>query len=66
MEGFRDQLKEIKASMVDGKFLAEDSSTPVGQEIVTGLLDRCFMWTGIVLERLLCLRRVSESITGFR
>ena len=37
--------------MVDGKFLAEDSTTPAGQDIVIGLLDRCFLWSEIVLKR---------------
>ena len=51
VEGFRDQLKEIQATMVEGKFLADDSTTPKGQDIVIGLLERCTLWTGIVLER---------------
>lgn len=51
VEGFRDQLQEIQGTMVEGKFLAEDSSTPKGQEVVIGLLERCTLWTGIVLER---------------
>lgn len=37
--------------MVDGKFLAEDSTAPAGQAIVVELLDRCFLWSGIVLTR---------------
>lgn len=37
--------------MVDGKFLAEDSTAPAGQAIVAELLDRCFLWSGIVLDR---------------
>ena len=37
--------------MVDGKFLAQDSTTPPGQDIVVGLLERCFLWSEIVLER---------------
>ena len=36
--------------MVDGKFLAEDS-TPAGQDIVVGLLERCLLWSEIVLKR---------------
>lgn len=51
VEGFRDQLKEIKATMVDGKFLAEDSTAPAGQDIVAELLSRCFLWSDIVLTR---------------
>lgn len=37
--------------MVDGKFLAKDSTAPGGQAIVAELLDRCFLWSGIVLTR---------------
>ena len=37
--------------MVDGKFLARDSTAPAGQTIVAELLDRCFLWSGIVLTR---------------
>ena len=37
--------------MVDGKFLGEDSTAPAGQGIVIGLLDRCFLWSDIVLTR---------------
>ena len=51
VEGFRNQLKETKATMVDGQFLAEDSTAPAGQDIVIGLLDRCFLWSDIVLTR---------------
>ncbi|KAL9126289.1 MAG: hypothetical protein Q9217_004638 [Psora testacea] len=51
IEGFRAQLKEIKATMVDGKFLGEDNTAPTGQDIVIGLLERCFLWSDIVLTR---------------
>ena len=37
--------------MVNGKFLAEDSTEPAGQDIVIGLLERCLMWSEIVLKR---------------
>lgn len=37
--------------MVNGKFLAPDSTAPAGQAIVVELLDRCFLWSGIVLTR---------------
>ena len=37
--------------MVGGKFLGTDSSVPAGQDIVAGLLDRCVLWSKIVLER---------------
>lgn len=37
--------------MKDGKFLGENGSVPAGQDIVTGLLERCLKWSYIVLER---------------
>ena len=37
--------------MVDGKFPAEDSTTPAGQKIATDLLNRCLLWSEIVLAR---------------
>ena len=37
--------------MVNGKFLAEDSTAPAGQDIVIALLERCLMWSEIVLKR---------------
>ncbi|KAL9593200.1 MAG: hypothetical protein Q9219_007646 [cf. Caloplaca sp. 3 TL-2023] len=51
VQGFRDQLREIQATMIDGKFLAEDSTTPAGQQVATELLDRCLKWSEIVLTR---------------
>ncbi|KAL8833696.1 MAG: hypothetical protein Q9170_004141 [Blastenia crenularia] len=51
VRGFQDQLREIQATMVNGKFLAEDSSTPTGQEVATDLLNRCLKWSEIVLAR---------------
>ncbi|KAL9042187.1 MAG: hypothetical protein Q9180_000767 [Flavoplaca navasiana] len=51
IEGFQDQLREIQATMVDGKFKAENSTTPAGQNVATELLDRCLKWSEIVLSR---------------
>lgn len=56
VEGFRDQLKEIQGTMVDGQFLREDSTAPTGQAIVAGLLDRCLLWSDIVLTRYVNVR----------
>ena len=47
--------------MVDGKFLAEDSTAPAGQAIVVELLNRCFLWSGIVLTRCAPLAQFIES-----
>ncbi|KAI4268731.1 MAG: hypothetical protein LQ337_007689 [Flavoplaca oasis] len=51
IQGFQDQLREIQATMVDGKFMAENSTTPAGQNVATELLDRCLKWSEIVLSR---------------
>lgn len=37
--------------MIDGKFIGTDGTAPAGQEIVAFLLDRCFLWSEIVLDR---------------
>ena len=47
--------------MVDGKFLAEDSTAPAGQAIVSELLNRCFLWSGIVLTRCAPLAQLTED-----
>lgn len=46
--------------MVNGKFLAEDSTAPAGQAIVVELLDRCFLWSGIVLTRYASSERMNR------
>lgn len=51
VHGFQDQLREVQATMVNGKFLAEDSTTPAGQHVATDLLSRCLLWSDIVLSR---------------
>lgn len=51
VQAFQEELKKIQGSMVDGKFLASDSSTPAGQAIVIELLTRCLRWADIVLEK---------------
>ena len=50
--------------MVDGKFLAEDSTTPAGQAIVVELLDRCFLWSGIVLTRYAFIGQQVKTFSG--
>ena len=51
VQGFQDQLNEIRATMVDGMFLGSDNTAPSGQNIVGELLERCFRWSEIVLSR---------------
>ncbi|KAB8072026.1 hypothetical protein BDV29DRAFT_178212 [Aspergillus leporis] len=51
VNGLREQLKKIQASLKDGKFVGPDGQPLPGQETAKTLLDRCWMWTEIVLER---------------
>ncbi|KAM5452779.1 hypothetical protein MaudCBS49596_003085 [Microsporum audouinii] len=60
--GFKDQLNGIKSKMVDGNFVAADGSVPAGQEIVKSLLEKCFRWSDIVLER---QGRINEAFLDY-
>ena len=51
VRSFQDQCKEIEASMVDGKFVMSDGSVPEGQDVVIDLLNRCLVWSDLVIER---------------
>ncbi|KAL8653806.1 MAG: hypothetical protein Q9210_001882 [Variospora velana] len=51
VQSFQDQLREVQATMVDGKFLAEDGTAPAGQHVATELLYRCLGWSELVLAR---------------
>lgn len=51
MEGYRNQLKDIQATLVDGKFPAEADSNPKGQEATAELLRVGLLWSDLVLER---------------
>ncbi|KAE8313272.1 hypothetical protein BDV41DRAFT_564563 [Aspergillus transmontanensis] len=44
-------LKKIQDSLKDGNFVGADGEPLPGQENVKGLLERCWMWTEIVLQR---------------
>ena len=62
VQGYRDQLDEINANMIDGKLLGTDSSRSAGQEIVAGLLSRCLLWSEIVLDRYRDLTASSDNL----
>jgi len=47
----QDQLKEIDATRVNGKFVEADGTIPAGNEDVSNLLNRVLQWSDIVLER---------------
>ncbi|KEY82363.1 hypothetical protein BA78_1132 [Aspergillus fumigatus] len=47
----RKQLMKIQDTMKDGNFIGADGKPLEGQEGVKQLLDRCWRWTEIVLER---------------
>ncbi|OIW23466.1 hypothetical protein CONLIGDRAFT_128597 [Coniochaeta ligniaria NRRL 30616] len=45
------QLKEIDEQRKDGKFVSEDGSVLAGSDEVADLLQRCLLWSEIVLDR---------------
>jgi hypothetical protein len=45
------QIKEVDAKRVDGKFVNVSGEVIPGSEDVVALLEKCLMWSGIVLER---------------
>lgn len=45
------QLKEIDEQRKDGKFVSADGSVLAGSDEVADLLQRCLLWSEIVLER---------------
>ncbi|KAJ5215046.1 UPF0662 protein [Penicillium chermesinum] len=47
----RDQLRKIEAHMKDGNFVGKDGRILAGQEELKKLMERCWRWTEIVLER---------------
>ncbi|PLN84175.1 hypothetical protein BDW42DRAFT_163126 [Aspergillus taichungensis] len=51
VNGLRNQLKKISDMMKDGQFVGPDGAPLRGQEHVKLLLERCWRWTEIVLER---------------
>lgn len=51
MQKLQDQLKEIEAQKVNGKFVNQDGEVPAGNQEVCDLLNRCLMWSNLVLAR---------------
>ncbi len=51
VEKLQAQLKEIDELRVDGKFVSVTGEVPVGNEETCELLDKCLLWSGIVLQR---------------
>ncbi|OJJ89596.1 uncharacterized protein ASPGLDRAFT_266840 [Aspergillus glaucus CBS 516.65] len=47
----RKQLEKIQGSLKDGRFVGADGAPLQGQDSLKGLLERCWRWTEIVLER---------------
>ncbi|TVY26666.1 UPF0662 protein [Lachnellula hyalina] len=45
------QVKEIDSLRVDGKFVAASGEVPAGTEDVVNLLEKCLLWSDIVLTR---------------
>ncbi|KAH8155892.1 uncharacterized protein LAJ45_00904 [Morchella importuna] len=52
VEGYLSQIKEIDASRIDGKFVAEDGNIPeTGQDILDTLLKRCYIVAENALQK---------------
>lgn len=51
MRELQEQLKKIKSSMKDGKFVGANGVPLAGQDAVKDLLERCLDWSNVVLER---------------
>ena len=47
----RKQLEEIQGTLKDDQFVGPDGKPLKGQESLRSLLERCWRWTEIVLER---------------
>lgn len=51
VQKLQDQLKEVEAQKVNGNFVTESGEVPVGNQEVCDLLNRCLMWSNLVLSR---------------
>jgi len=51
VSNLRKQLEKVQGTLKDGKFVGPDGQPLQGQDSLKGLLERCWKWTEIVLER---------------
>lgn len=51
MNNLREQLKKIENTLKDGKFVDADGNVQAGSDDLKSLMERCWRWTEIVLER---------------
>ncbi|KAL1854161.1 aconitate hydratase [Paecilomyces lecythidis] len=51
VRSYQEQLKKIEATLKDGNFVGAEGTPLKGQELVKGLLERCWKWSELVLER---------------
>lgn len=51
VNSLRDQLKKIESQMKDGNFVDSEGNILPGQDDIKSLMERCWRWTEIVLER---------------
>lgn len=51
MRSYQEQLKKIEATLKDGNFVGADGTPLKGQDFVKALLERCWKWSELVLER---------------
>ncbi|KAI0913855.1 hypothetical protein F4823DRAFT_558685 [Ustulina deusta] len=64
---FEVQLKEIDETRKDGNFVDEQGNILQGSDGVTALLERCQLYTGVILERLVAQQQLLGLVLiGFR
>jgi hypothetical protein len=51
VNNLREQLKKIENTQRDGKFVDAEGNVQAGSDDLKSLMDRCWRWTEIVLER---------------
>ncbi|GLI72232.1 hypothetical protein PoHVEF18_000402 [Penicillium ochrochloron] len=51
VNNLREQLKKIESTQKDGKFVDAEGNVQAGSDDLKSLMDRCWRWTEIVLER---------------
>lgn len=51
VNALREQLKKIESKMKDGNFVDAEGNVLAGQDDIKALMQRCWRWTEIVLER---------------
>lgn len=64
MNNLRGQLEKLEKTQRDGNFVDADGNLLAGQDDIKALMQRCWKWTEIVLERYVLFALASPSITN--